>query len=147
MKPTGRRDDELAAPGLLVARRERALTQEVELVLVEAALQPEQQAVVALARRVDRLLVDQQRIDDAAHLDELLPVAAVAREAGDLPGGHRADLAEADLGDHALEAGARVPPAAEQPRSSSMISICATSRAAASRSRMAYCSPWLSRLC
>ena len=104
-----RTDDELASPGLLVARRERPLAQEVELVLVEAALQPPQQPVVALARRIDSLLIDQQRVDDAAHLDELLPVAAIAREPRDLPGRHRADLAEADLGHHALEAGARGP--------------------------------------
>ena len=119
MKPTGARDDELAPPGLLVARRQRALPQQVELVLVEAALQPEQQPVVALPRRVDGLLVDQQRVDHAAHLDELLPVAAVAREARDLPRRHRADLAEADLGDHALEARdawCRPPPSSRDPR-------------------------------
>jgi hypothetical protein len=37
----------------------------------------------------------------------LLPVAAVAGEAGDLPGRHSADLAQTHLGDHALEAGAQ----------------------------------------
>ena len=45
-----------------------------------------------------------QGVDHAAHLDELLPVAAVAREAGHLPGRHGAHLAEAALGNHALEA-------------------------------------------
>ena len=107
MKPTGA--PTTSSPRLLVTRRERPLTQEVELVLVEAALQPQQQPVVALPRRMDGLLIDQQRVDEAAHLDELLPVAAVAREPRDLPGRHRADLAQADLGDHALEARARGP--------------------------------------
>ena len=112
----GRRaDDELAAPRLLVASRQRALAQKVELVLVEAALQPEQEAVVALARRVHRVLVDQQRVDHAAHLDQLLPVAAVPCKARDLARRHGADLAETDLRHHALEAragdGARGGPA------------------------------------
>jgi hypothetical protein len=38
---------------------------------------------------------------------QLLPIAAVAGKPRDLPGRHRPDLAEADLGHHPLEAGAR----------------------------------------
>jgi hypothetical protein len=34
------RDNELAAPGLLVARGEGALAQEIEFILVQAALEP-----------------------------------------------------------------------------------------------------------
>ena len=60
-------------------------------------------------RGVDRLPVHQHRVDDPAHLDQLLPVAAVAGEARHLPRGHGPDLAQADLGDHALEAGAGHP--------------------------------------
>src|SRR3954471_5831849 len=101
------RHDKLAAACLLMACRERALPQKVEFVLVEAALETQEQAVVAQTRRVDHLLVDEERVDDAAHFNELLPISAVAREARDLPGCHRADLAQADLGDHALEPGAR----------------------------------------
>jgi hypothetical protein len=89
-----------------MARRERALPQQVELVLVQAALEPEQEPVVAVPRGVDRLPVHQHRVDDPAHLDELLPVAAVAGEARHFPRRHRAHLAQADLGDHPLEAGA-----------------------------------------
>src|SRR5215207_5167902 len=54
---------------------------------------------------IDRLLIDQHGVDHAAHLDELLPVPAVASKARDLAGTDRADLAQADLRDHALEAG------------------------------------------
>ena len=36
----------------------------------------------------------------AAHLDQLLPIAAVARESGDFAGRYRADFPEADLGHH-----------------------------------------------
>src|SRR5271166_771753 len=96
-------DDEFAAAGLLVAGRQRALPQEIEFVLVEAPLEAEQEPVVALTGRVHCFLIDQHGIDDAAHLDELLPVPTVAGEARHLSRRHRADLAETDLGDHALE--------------------------------------------
>ena len=76
------------------------------LVLVEAALEPEQQAVVAVPRRIDGLLIDQNGIDREAHLDELLPIPAVASEARDLAGANCTDLTEGNLRYHSLEAGA-----------------------------------------
>src|SRR3984893_15354771 len=100
-------DDEFAAPRLLVAGRQGTLAQKIELILVEAALQSQQQPVVALTRRIDRLLIDQHGIDDAAHLDQLLPVTAVAGETRDSPRRDRTDLAQADLGHHSIKAGAR----------------------------------------
>src|SRR6266436_2381468 len=72
-----RGDDKLAPPSLLVSCRQGALPEKVEFVLIEAALQSEQQPVIALPRRIDGLLVDQHSVDNAAHLDELLPVSAV----------------------------------------------------------------------
>lgn len=88
-----------------MAGRERALTQEIEFVFIEAALQTQKQTVIALSRRIDGFLVDQERVDDAAHFDKLLPVTAVAGEPRDLPRRHRANLAEADLGHHPFETG------------------------------------------
>src|SRR5258708_3071422 len=73
-------DDEFAAPGLLIAGRQGTVAQKIELILVEAALRSQQQPVVALTRRIDRLLIDQHGIDDAAHLAQLLPVTPVAGE-------------------------------------------------------------------
>src|SRR6202042_74573 len=58
-------------------------------------------------RGANGLLIDEQRVDHPAHLHELLPVAAVVREAGDLPGHSSNNLAQAHLRDHALEAGAQ----------------------------------------
>ena len=101
-----RRHNQLAPARLLVAGRERALAQQIQFVLVEAALEPEQQAVVTVPRCIDGLLIDQNGIDHAAHLDELLPIPAVASEARDLAGANRTNLAEADLRYHSLEAGA-----------------------------------------
>lgn len=56
--------------------------------------------------RIDGLLIDQNGIDHAAHLDELLPIPAVAGEARDLAGANRTNLAEANLRHHSLESGA-----------------------------------------
>ncbi len=130
-------DDEFATAGLLIAGRERVLAQRIELILVETALQPQQQPVIALARRIDRLLVDQHGIDDAAHLDKLLRVTAVAGKPRHLPRCHRTDLAEADLGDHPgrnRRAPRRQRP---KPRSSSIVSM-RDQPSAVRRSHMAY---------
>src|SRR5450755_3819551 len=142
----GRRHDQLAPARLLVARRERALAQQIQLVLVEAPLEPEQQAVVAVPWRIDGLLIDQNGVDHAAHLDELLPIPAVrakretsrAQTAPTLPRHTSATIRS--------KPARCTPPAAERPRSSSITSI-SDQPSAVSRSRMAYCSALLSRLC
>ena len=85
---------------------QRALTQKVEFVLVEAALQAEQEPVITLAGCVDGLLIDEQGINNTAHLDQLLPVPTVAGEARHLECRHRSDFAKADVGHHPFEAGA-----------------------------------------
>src|SRR5258708_24846772 len=59
------------------------------------------------SRRVCQWSLDQHGIDDAAHLDELLPVTAGAGETRDFPRRDRTDLAQADLGHHSIKAGAR----------------------------------------
>src|SRR5258708_12373616 len=105
----GGRHNQLGPARRLVARRKRALAQQIQLVLVEAALEPEQQAVVAVHRRIDGLLIDQNGIDHAAHLNELLPIPAVAGEARDLAGANRTNLTEANLRYHPLKASALYP--------------------------------------
>src|SRR5262245_54160256 len=42
-------------------------------------------------------------VDHATHLDQLLPIPAVARKARDFTGAHGSDFAQADLGDHPFE--------------------------------------------
>src|SRR3974390_572923 len=101
-----RADDEFAATRLLIAGRQRTLPQQIKLVLVEAALEAEQQPIVAVTGRIDRLLIDQYGVDDAAHLDQLLPIPAVAGETRDLARRDGANLAEAYLRHHPLKAGA-----------------------------------------
>ena len=102
----GRGDDQFPAARLLVSGRQRALAEKIELVLVQAPLEPEEESVIPVPGRIHRLLIDQHRVDHAAHLDELLPIPAVAGEARDFAGANGADLAEADLRNHPLEASA-----------------------------------------
>ena len=71
-----------------------------------ATLEPEQQVVVTVPRCIDGLLIDQNGIDHAAHLDELLPIPTVTSEARDLAGANCTNLTEANLRYHSLEAGA-----------------------------------------
>src|SRR5262249_43580272 len=61
-----RADDEFAAAGLLVTGGERTLPQQVKLILVETSFEAEQKPIVAMTRRIDRLLIDQHGIDHAA---------------------------------------------------------------------------------
>src|SRR6266481_7944107 len=58
---------------------------------------------------IARLLIDQHRVDHAADLDQRLPVSAVAGKTRDLARCDGADLAEAHLCHHPLEAGALDP--------------------------------------
>src|SRR5262245_54798827 len=101
-----RADDEFAAAGLLVTGGERTLPQQVKLILVETSFEAEQKPIVAMTRRIDRLLIDQHGIDHAAHLDQLLPVPAVAGEPRDLARANGANFAETDLRHHPLKTGA-----------------------------------------
>lgn len=119
-----RRNDQFAAPGLLVAGRQGTLTQQIELILIETALQSQQQPIIALPRRIDRFLVDEHGVDDTAHLDELLPVAAVTGKPRHLPRAATAPTLPRQTSATILSKPARAtPPAAEQPRSSSIVSM------------------------
>src|SRR5262245_63422233 len=55
-----RPDNEFAAAGLLVTGGERTLPQQVKLILVEISFVAEQKSIVAMTRRIDRFLIDQQ---------------------------------------------------------------------------------------
>ncbi len=65
---------------LLHQGRIRALAQDRQLHLGKRALHAQQQSVVRLARVVDAIFVDDQRIDETAELEQRVPVATVARK-------------------------------------------------------------------
>ena len=90
------------------------MPEQVELVFVQAALQAQKQPVIAIAWGIDRFLIDQHSVDDTAHLDEMLPVPAVARKAGYFTRREGADLAETNIGDHPIKAFPVMPKACFQ---------------------------------
>jgi hypothetical protein len=98
---------EFTASRLLDSGLAGPLPKQVEFVLVEGSLQPQQQPIIAQARRIHRLLIDEQCVDNTAHLDQLLPLAAVPREARNLACANRTHLPETDLRHHALKSSAR----------------------------------------
>ena len=106
---------QLAPARLLLAGRLRALAEDVELVLIQAPLEAQEQPVIHPPCVVNRFLVDEQGVDDPAHFDELLPLARVAGEAGQLAGRDGPDLSQTHLGEQALEARASHVPARRLP--------------------------------
>ena len=99
--------NEFAASGLLDAGFAGPLAKQVEFVLMERSLESQKQPIIAEARRIYRLLIDEQRVDNPAHLHQLLPLAAVTREARDLTRADRTHFAETHLRYHALKPSAR----------------------------------------
>ena len=76
---------------------------EVQLGFGHRALEPEQQPVVELARVIEPVLVEDQRVGHRADLQEPVPVGVVAREPGDLEAEHDPGVSHPDLGHQPLE--------------------------------------------
>lgn len=58
-----------------------ALAQQRQFQFARRALHAEQQPVVRQPRVVDPILIDNERADQAAELQQRMPIAAVARQA------------------------------------------------------------------
>ena len=99
------RDPQLAAPRLRSCRLVHSGSDDAQLELADAALHAEQQAIVRAARIVDAVEIDDAGLDQPAQLEQMMPVAAIAREPRGIEAEHRADLAGAQRGDQAIEAG------------------------------------------
>ena len=109
-KPPARPPDELpwrlGAGGI-----EHAGTQHAKLELADAALHAEQEPIVRPAGVVDTIQVDHSCLDQAAELEQVMPVAAVAGEPGGVAAQHGTDLAGTEPCHQPLEAGPRHHPA------------------------------------
>ena len=79
-EPDSDSEEKLAAASLLLQGLERALTEEREFHLAHCALHAKQKAIVRVAGIVDAVLIDDQRVDQAAELQQSVPVSSVARE-------------------------------------------------------------------
>ncbi|HEX6688789.1 MAG TPA: hypothetical protein VF085_09010 [Solirubrobacterales bacterium] len=97
-------EEELAAAGLLLQGFERALAEQRQLHLAHRALHTEKQAIVRMPRIVDAVLVDDQRTDQTAELEQRMPVAPVAGEPRCLDRDDGADPTLADRRQQLLEA-------------------------------------------
>src|SRR3954449_5429620 len=97
-------EEELAAARFLLQGFEGALAEEREFHLAHGALHAQQQAVVRVAWIVDAIFVEDERANQAAELQQRVPVAAVAGEPRGLDRDHGADAALADGGEQLLEA-------------------------------------------
>ena len=72
--------------------------------LAHRSLHPQQQAIVRVTRIVDTVLVQNQRTDQTAELEQRVPVAAVAGKTGGFDRNHSADSSLADRRQQSLEA-------------------------------------------
>src|SRR6516162_9556671 len=72
--------EEFSPSRLLPPGFNRALAEYRQLHLAHGALHPEQQPVVGRARIIDAVLIDDQRADYTAELQQRVPVASVAGE-------------------------------------------------------------------
>ena len=97
-------EEQLATPRLLLQGLERALAEQRQLHLAHRALHAEQEAIVRVPRIIDAVLVDDQGADQAAELQQRVPVASVAGEPRCLERHDGADPALADRRQQLLEA-------------------------------------------
>ncbi len=74
-------DAQFTPMGLGAGGIEHAGPQDAEFELADAALHAEQQAIVGLTRVIDAVEIDDARVHQAAQLEQVVPVAAVARQA------------------------------------------------------------------
>jgi hypothetical protein len=78
--------------------------QDVQLGFAHGALESQQQAIVVIGRVVDAILVGQQRAEDAAQLQELVPVLVRACQPAHLQAEDDTDMVQADLREQVLKA-------------------------------------------
>ncbi len=99
----GNADAQFAALGLGAGRLEHARPDHAQLELADAALHAQQQTIVGAAWVVDTIQIDDPSLDQAAQLQQVMPVAAIARQPRGVKAQHGADLAGAQPGDEPIK--------------------------------------------
>ena len=102
-KSYGQPQTQLTATSLVQDTASQASFQDVEFGLGERALHAEDQAIVEVGRIIEAVLIEQQRVGQRTELQELVPIAGVASEAGHLETEDYAGMTEADLSHKAAE--------------------------------------------
>jgi len=97
-------EQQFATARFLLEGFERALPKQRQLHFAHRSFHAQQQPIVWMAWVVDAVFVSDQRADQAAELEQRVPIAAVARQTRSLDRDHDADPAFADRGKQLLEA-------------------------------------------
>ena len=100
----GQGQGQLAAPGLVEQPGGQAGFQSVQFQFRDQALQTQDEPTIGSGRIVNAVLVGDETGAEAAQVEELIPVRAVASQAGDIVGEDDADLLLVDQGDEFLKA-------------------------------------------
>src|SRR5208283_4445600 len=105
-------NNQFASVGLVQFSPDQTAADRMQLQFRNLALQPENESVVGVGRVVDTVLVGQQGAEDAAYLQEMVPILAGPRKSAHLETQDQPDMVHCDLGQKALEAEPRVGGAA-----------------------------------
>src|SRR6476469_9364214 len=106
-KANRHRDPEFASAGLGPRGIQHAGAQDTKFEFADAALHAQKQTVIRTTRIVHAIEVDNAGVDEAAQLEQMMPVPTVAGETRGVEAKHGANLAGAKPGDQLLEARAR----------------------------------------
>ncbi len=97
----------LSARRLVADAAVEAGAQDVKLRLAHRALEPEKQPVVEESGVINAVGIADQRVGQAAKVDQPIPVGIVAGQPGDLQAQDQAEVSEGDFGGQAGETGPR----------------------------------------
>ena len=89
-----------------------ALTQDAKFEFTHGSFETEKEAVIELAGIIDALVIDYESVGENAEVNEVVPVAVVAGEAGGFQGEDRSDFSVADGTEKSGKAGSFPGPAA-----------------------------------
>jgi hypothetical protein len=104
VEPDRQRQLQLATGSLVTQPAVQAGADQVQLGLRHRALQPQQEPIVELARRIHAVGVGDQRARQRAQVQQLMPVRRRARQPRRLQRQDQPDVTEADVGDELFEA-------------------------------------------
>lgn len=100
-------DAQVASPSLGTGGIQHSGTKHPKFELADAALHAEQQPVIRLTRVIDAVEIDDPGVNEPAKLQQVVPVPAVARQAGSVEAQNRTDLPGAQPCHEPIEARAR----------------------------------------
>jgi hypothetical protein len=96
---------QFSPPRLRTGGVEHPRAQDAQLELADAALHPEQQAIVGATRVVDTVEIDDARLDEPAEFEQVMPIATIPGEPRGVEAKNGANLAGAQPSDEPVKSG------------------------------------------